>query len=209
LPCFIAASAAGKCRARASTNPIASSADAHAVGAGRIHDDDATGAGGGDVHVIHSSARARDGTQAWCGVDQRGGDFGGAANDERVGGFQIVSERLGSAARTRVNLPAFGAQEIDGRRGQIVGDNYSHRVADYTCRLVSAELPPLSTPISINSNDEDMTVAQRWCKPLKLSGSRAHGRVGTSFSTGFPQKLWRLGSSIEGHCPNEILMRLQ
>ena len=45
--------------------------DADAVGAGRVHDDDAAGAGGGDVHVVDAGAGARDDPQLGCGVDQR------------------------------------------------------------------------------------------------------------------------------------------
>ena len=44
--------------------------DADAVGAGRVHHDDAARAGGGDVDVVDAGAGARDRAQLRRGVDQ-------------------------------------------------------------------------------------------------------------------------------------------
>ena len=102
--------------------------DADAVGARRVHDDDAARAGGGDVDVVDAGAGAGDHPQAWRGGDQGGGDFGGAADDERVGVGEIGGEWVGRAAGAGVDVPAFGAQEIERGGGKIVGDNNFHGV---------------------------------------------------------------------------------
>ena len=56
--------------------------DADAVGAGRVHDDDAARAGGGHVDVVDAGAGAGDRAQLRRGGDDGGRDLGGAADDD-------------------------------------------------------------------------------------------------------------------------------
>ena len=78
--------------------------DADAVGAGRVHHDDAAGAGGGDVDVVDAGAGARDRAQLRRGGDERGGDLRGAADDERVGVGEIGGELFGRPARPGIDV---------------------------------------------------------------------------------------------------------
>ena len=100
--------------------------DADAVRAGGVHDDDAAGAGRGDVDVVDAGAGARDGAQARRGLDQGGRDLGRAADDDGVGVGEIGGELVGCPARSGIDLPAFGAQEVEGGGGEIVGDDDFH-----------------------------------------------------------------------------------
>ena len=91
--------------------------DADAVGARRVHHDDAARAGGVDVDVVDAGAGARDGAQLRRGRNQIGGHFRGAAHDDRVGVGEIGGEFGGRPAAARVNVPAFGAEQVEsGRR---------------------------------------------------------------------------------------------
>jgi hypothetical protein len=112
--------------------------NAHAVRTRRVHDDDAACAGGVDVDVVDTGAGAGDGAKPRRGLDQRGSDFGGASNDQRVSGLEIIGQGVRSPARSGVDLPALGAEEVDRGCRKIVGNNYSHRSAVYTCRLANA-----------------------------------------------------------------------
>src|SRR5947208_2459279 len=62
------------------------------VAAGRVHDDDAAARGGGDVDGVHADAGPDDGPQLAGVFEQVGGDPGGAADDDAVGGAEGVLE---------------------------------------------------------------------------------------------------------------------
>ena len=96
--------------------------DADAVGARRVHHDDAARAGGGNIDVVHAGARAGDGAQLRRSVDQRSGDFRGAAHDDGIGVGEIGDELFGRPACTGVDGPAFRAQHIQRGWRKVVGD---------------------------------------------------------------------------------------
>ena len=126
LPCFIDASAAGIFRASASTQRHRQFRDADAVGARRVHDDDAARAGGVDVDVVDAGAGARDRAKPRRGGDQIGGHFRGAAHDDGVGVGEIGGQVGRRAAAARIDGPAFGAQEVERRGREVVGDDDFH-----------------------------------------------------------------------------------
>ena len=66
--------------------------DADAVGAGRVDDENAAGAGGFDVDVVDAGAGARDDPQPRRRGDQRGIDFRRAPHQQRVRIRQIVGQ---------------------------------------------------------------------------------------------------------------------
>ncbi len=78
----------------------------HAVGARRVHDDDAAIGGGGDVNVVDACAGTGDYPKTRCGSDECGIHLRGAANDERVGVRQIPGQFGGGALRACVDRPA-------------------------------------------------------------------------------------------------------
>ena len=79
--------------------------------------------------------------------------------------------RLPQSENPELLFLGFGAEEIESRGWQIVGDNYSHRTADYTCGLATHRRP-VQGQECVGTDVAPVTVAQRWCKPLNLSGSR-------------------------------------
>ena len=160
LPCFIAASAGGQMPGERKHEPHGQLRDADAVRAGGIHDHDASRACRGDVHIVHAGSGAGDGAQTRRCIDQSGRDFRGAADHERIGVAEIGGEDVWRAAGLRVNLPPVGTQELEGGRREIVGDNYLHGRRDYTCALCAS-----------SGDANRVTLAQRWCKLLKRSGS--------------------------------------
>jgi hypothetical protein len=100
--------------------------DADAVGTGSVHDDDAAGAGGRDVDVVDPGAGAGDGTQSRRRGDDRRGDLGGAADDDRIGSGDVGGELFGGAAAAGVDVPAFGAEQRQSGLGQIICDYDFH-----------------------------------------------------------------------------------
>jgi hypothetical protein len=66
--------------------------DADAVRSRRVHHDDAAGAGGGDVDVIHTRARPRDRAQVRSGLDQGRSDLRRTADHDGVGIRQVGGE---------------------------------------------------------------------------------------------------------------------
>ena len=82
---FIDASAAGIFRASDKIEAHRQLGDAQAVGAGRVHDDDAARGGGRHVDVVNARASPRDDAQLWCGLDHFARHFRRASDDERVG----------------------------------------------------------------------------------------------------------------------------
>ena len=107
---------------------------ADAVGSGRVHDDDAAAAGGGDVDVVDTGAGAGNHPQPRRGVDDRCGDLGGAANDDRVGVGDIGGRLLGATARTGVDLPSFRAQYVERGGRKVICDNNFHGFRKYNLR---------------------------------------------------------------------------
>ena len=73
--------------------------DADAVRARRVDDENSAAARGGDVHVVHASARARDDPQAGRRVEQARVHFRRTANEQRIGVGEIAGERVGRSAR--------------------------------------------------------------------------------------------------------------
>jgi hypothetical protein len=153
--------------------------DADAVGARRVHDDDAARAGGRHVNVVHPRARARDDAQRPGGRDQTGRDFGRTAHDQSVGVGDVCRELLRRASSPGVNIPAFGVQKLQCGCREIVGDNYFHD-ATRTMRVRITWMLE-----SIICGSEKVTSAQRWCKPLNALESAADNGVQGPFSTGF------------------------
>ena len=97
--------------------------DGNAVGAGRVHDDDAAGAGGGHVNVVDAGSGAGDDPQRRRGGNQRCGDLGGAADDEGVRIPEVVGELVGCPPGAGVDVPAFGAQQVERRRRKVVSND--------------------------------------------------------------------------------------
>ena len=101
--------------------------DADAVGAGRVHDDDAPRAGGGEVDVVDAGAGAGDDPELRGLADQGRRDLRRASHDDGVGVGEGGLELGQRTAGRRVDRPPLdGAQEVGGRRGQIIGDDDFH-----------------------------------------------------------------------------------
>jgi hypothetical protein len=147
--------------------------DADAVGPGSIHDDDATAAGGGDVNVVDAGSGAGNHPQSRRGINDRCGHFRGASNDNRVGLGDVGDQLVMRAPCAGVDLPSFCAQHIERGGRQIIGDNNFHGFRKYNLRHRRRRC------------DADVNAALRWCKPLKVSDSRAFHGCGPGFSTGF------------------------
>ena len=102
--------------------------DADAVGARRVHHDDAACAGGVQVDVVHARAGARDHAQRRRGGDDLASHLRRAAHDQRVGvgdGGQQFGQR---PAGGRIDDPSvlLGEQGNSGPR-QIIGNHNFHR----------------------------------------------------------------------------------
>ena len=112
LPACMLASAAGMCRARASSRAMVVLGGADGVAAGRVHDDDALARGGGDVDVVHADAGPDDGPQLAGVFEQLGGDLRAAADDDAVGGaqggLQVVALEAGAVVDFEPGLAGAG-----------------------------------------------------------------------------------------------------
>ena len=97
--------------------------DADAVGARRVDDQNAAGAGGGHVDVVDPRSGARDDAQVGSGSEQIGGDLGRAAHHQGIGVSESVEELGRRTAASGIYLPAgLGAKQLQGRLRQLVGD---------------------------------------------------------------------------------------
>ena len=170
--------------------------DADAVRARRVHDDDAAGAGGGDVDVVDAGAGAGNHPQARRGGDDRRGDLGGAANDDRVGIGDVGGELVRRAARTGVDLPSFRAQQIERGSGKVVGDNNFHGFRKYNLR----RRVMIRMCVERRAYNGRTTMVQT-AKMLRIR-ARFTAAVG-SFQQGFQQKLCVTCGSRAGHRPKE------
>ena len=74
---------------------------------------------GGDVDIVHAGSGAGDGAQLRRIGDDGRCDFGRAANDQRVGVGEIVCELFRGPAGAGIDVPAFGAQNVE--RGCVAG----------------------------------------------------------------------------------------
>ena len=91
---------------------------------GRVDDEDAAAAGGGHVDVVDAGAGAADDAQLRRGGEQIGGHLGRAAHQQRVGVGEIADQFGGGRPLRASIVPArFGAEQIERRGGQVVGDN--------------------------------------------------------------------------------------
>ncbi len=98
--------------------------DADAVGAGRVDDEDAAGAGGGHVDVVDAGAGTRHDSKTSRGGEQSRVDFRGAADEQGIGIGQIGGELVRRPARARIDGPSgFGGEQRDGRWRQVVSDD--------------------------------------------------------------------------------------
>ena len=68
--------------------------DADGAAARSAHDEDAAFRGGFEVDVVDANAGAADGAEVGSFVEEVGGDFGGAPDDEGVGGREFGEERV-------------------------------------------------------------------------------------------------------------------
>ena len=130
-PRFIVASAAGTARASDEHQRERVLGDADAVGARRVHDDDAARGRGGHVDVVDAGSGAGNHPKFRRGGDQRLVDGGRAADDERVGVGEIAREVRGRAAGFGVDGASGKALEQSDRGGrQLIGDDDVHGVTE-------------------------------------------------------------------------------
>ena len=117
---FIAASAAGRCRASASSWRHRQLGDADAVGARRVHHDDAARGGGVEVDVVDAGAGARDDAQRRRGGDHVARDLRRAAHDQRVGIGQRSQQFGQRTAGVGIDVSSrrLSREQGDGGRGR-------------------------------------------------------------------------------------------
>ena len=140
VPSFIARSAAGTEPRQREHQRAGVLGDADAVGARRVDDEDAAGAGRRDVDVVDAGAGAGDDAQPRRGVEQRAVDLRRAADDQRVGVGQVVRECGRRPAGPRVDSPAgLGAQQLQRGAGRVVGDDDFHSAWSKVDRRMSSE----------------------------------------------------------------------
>ena len=199
LPSFIARSAAGTDARQRQHQRAGVLGDADAVGAGRVDDEDAARAGGGDVDVVDAGAGARDDPEPRRGVEQRARRpswrCGRAARRRR----RDRRRARRACARSARRRPAgFGAQQFQRRGRQIVGDDDFHGIMCGWCVVVDELSWSLgvddrrlrSTVVSIIRRFWSRRVgadalALPWCKPLKHSNCASQRRKRDAFSTEF------------------------
>ena len=100
--------------------------DADAVGARRVHHDDAAGARGG-TSTLSTPVPARAMARSWgAAAISAAVTLRRAANHDRVGVGDVGGELLGGAARSGVDLPAFVAEQIERGSREVVGDKDLH-----------------------------------------------------------------------------------
>ena len=106
--------------------------DADAVGAGRVDDEDAARARGGDVDVVDAGAGAGDRSAA-CGAAASSArvDLRRAADEQRVGVGEIGGELGGRSPGAGIDRPAFGAEQFERGSRKVVGDDDFHRELQY------------------------------------------------------------------------------
>ncbi len=80
--------------------------DAHAVAAGGVHDEDAAGAGRGQIDVVDPGSGAGNYPKFWRCSEQTFVDFSRAADDERVSVGQIRRQHVWRASGAGVDGPA-------------------------------------------------------------------------------------------------------
>ena len=100
--------------------------NADAVGARRVDDQNATGTGGIEIHVVDAGAGAGDHLQFGRPRDQVGIDTGGTADDQRVGVGELGRELFGGSTGLRVDVPALVSKQIGRGRRQRIGDHDFH-----------------------------------------------------------------------------------
>ena len=216
---------------------------ADAVRARRVHDDDAAGAGGGDVDVVHAGAGAGDHPQARRGGDERRGHLCCASNDKCVGIGEIGGELSGvRPVRASTSHPSARSRSSaeDGRSSATmifngvcprskgtyrVGTGILGRPGDrdsesIICRSLATRVRRSASPDGGNSDRyvripsclclvgqgvevRCVTVALRWCKPLKCSDRARFVAAAGSFQQGFQQKLCVTCGSSAGHRPKK------
>ena len=111
--------------------------DADAVGARGVDHEDAAGAGGRDVDVVHAGAGPGHNPQLRRGVEQPGVHLRGASDHQRVGVGEIGGQHSGRAAGTGIDHPAgFGAEQIERGHREVVGnDNFQCVGIVSVCRV--------------------------------------------------------------------------
>src|SRR5690606_25486784 len=98
---------------------------ADAVGAWRVHDENAAAARRSDVDVVHPGAGASDDPEPGGGGDEVGRDLRGAANEKALGVGERGREFSRAAAGPRIDVPSgLGAQQVERRGGEVVGNDY-------------------------------------------------------------------------------------
>ena len=102
--------------------------DADTVGSRRVHDEDASLTGCGEIDVVDTGTRARDDAERGRGRNEVCIDPRCAAHDQTVGVGDVRLELGTRSAATCVDCPSFAAKEI-GRRGRKrVSDENFHGV---------------------------------------------------------------------------------
>ncbi len=97
--------------------------DADAVGAWRVDDQHAATAGGRDIYIVDPGAGATDNAKTAGSREQIFRDLRRAANQQSVGIRQIVCQIGGRPPGSGIDLPALGAEQLQRRLRQIVGND--------------------------------------------------------------------------------------
>ena len=132
--------------------------DAHAVGARRVHHEDAARGGGGEIDVVDARTGAGDHPKLRRRVNQRGVHFRGASYDQRIGVGQIAREHVRRASGSRVNGPTrHTSEDLDGGSGQLVSDHDVHGRSYIMCRCAVGKKRFLRTIVVQTAGSRGMT----------------------------------------------------
>ncbi len=118
--------------------------DADAVRAGGVDDEDAARAGGRHVDVVDAGAGPGDNPEPRGGRQQFGVDLRRAPHEQRIGVGKIRRKLGAASVGSRVDRPAcFVAQQVQGGRGQIIGNNDFHceMQCQYNPRVFDGDWP--------------------------------------------------------------------
>ncbi len=210
LPSFIARSAAGTDPRERQHQRAGVLGDADAVGARRVDDQDA--AARSRRRRRRCRRRCRRGPtirSLRCAGEQRGGHLGRASHQQRIGVGESGRQLGGGAAASGIDLPSgFGAEQVERRFWQVVGDHDFHSGMRSVCghrvlKDVSARISIARGALQYNPEvlfvRSEWRVALLWCKSLKHSGCSSQRGKRTCFSTEFSTASVRIALRVRGN----------